>query len=366
MREITARLSPKPQSHLNHRMLGAWFTDTINRIDERQTTAPPLEELLPTDKVEETDLDLPDVATGGAPRKGIIPKLSHVAAQLQEKMFGSIPLVRRTHPLLLDTAAVAEQLAALRRSGHDRILWLSSRYSFFHKLMPGPAQSPQLLLKGSNSPVQENAPYDACLCELNLSELSSLPALYANIRQIVDDRAEILIYVHTLGRNPLRGNPFAAYEEVFPAVDASTVRFHGNGMTALIRKMYLKGSRQFAHRPRIRALMAAGTLLALAPFAWVANSLAARRDATKFAPGWTSVILHFVVKKKRKTSPLWRSPQAPRFSLEFGLTPASARAREGPRRRIRTRELGGTVMGQGSRFLSNVGAAQQRSRACNR
>ena len=28
MGEIVRRLSPKPQSHLNHRMLGAWFADT--------------------------------------------------------------------------------------------------------------------------------------------------------------------------------------------------------------------------------------------------------------------------------------------------------------------------------------------------
>ena len=77
-----------------------------------------------------------------------------------------------------------------------------------------------------------------------------LPALYATIRQLVADGAEILIYVHTLGRNPLRANPFAAYEELFPAVDVSTVRFHGNATTALIRKLFFKGTRHFAHRPR--------------------------------------------------------------------------------------------------------------------
>src|ERR1700724_2695491 len=33
MREITRRLSPKPQPHANHRMLGAWFADAMRRID---------------------------------------------------------------------------------------------------------------------------------------------------------------------------------------------------------------------------------------------------------------------------------------------------------------------------------------------
>jgi hypothetical protein len=169
--------------------------------------------------------------------------------------------------------------------------------------MPGRAQSPQLLLKDSNGPVSEDTPYDACLCELSLSELSILPALYSRIRQLVADRAEILIYVHTLGQNPLRASPLEAYDDFLPAVDVSTVRFHGNAATALIRKIFFKGTRHFAHKPRVRAVMAAVTLLALAPFAWLANSQAARRDASKFASGWTTAVLHFTVKKKPKNQP---------------------------------------------------------------
>jgi hypothetical protein len=49
--------------------------------------------------------------------------------------------------------------------------------------------------------------------------------------------------------------------------------------------------------------MAAITLLALAPFAWVANWQASRRDASKFASGWTTAVLHFTVKKKPKNQP---------------------------------------------------------------
>ena len=49
------------------------------------------------------------------------------------------------------------------------------------------------------------------------------------------------------------------------------MHFHGNATTALIRKLFFKGTRHFAHKPRVRAVMAAVTLLALAPFAWLAN-----------------------------------------------------------------------------------------------
>jgi hypothetical protein len=274
MREITARLSSKPQSHRNHRMLGAWFADVTERLQEGQ-------------------------AKISAPRAAN----PSPATIVQEKLFGSVPLVRRTHPLWVDTAEVAAQLAAWRRSGRDRILWLSSNDSLFRRIMPGRAQSPQFLLKTPNGPAQENAPYNACLCELSLSELASLPELYVGIRQVVEDGAEILIYVHTLGPNPLRASLSATYGELFPAVDISSARFHGNAGTALIRRVFFKGSRYFAHKPRLRAVMAASTLLALAPFAWVANSLAAQRDASRFTPGWTSAVLHFVVKKKPKPLP---------------------------------------------------------------
>jgi hypothetical protein len=286
MGEITRRLSPKPQSHRNHRMLGAWFADTVKRIEGGQARA-----LVSPDAADTSDW----VATQAS-------RLSDVATALQEKMFGHVPLVRRTHPLWLDTAEVAAQLSGWRRSGRQRILWVSSKDSFFHRLMSARAQSPQLVLKASSA-VEEELPYDACLCELSLSELSILPALYSRVRQLVADGAEILVYVHTLGRNPLRANPFAAYEELFPAVDVSRVHFHGNATTALIRKLFFKGTRDFAHKPRVRAVMAAVTLLALAPFAWLANSQAARRDASKFASGWTTAVLHFTVKKKPKNQP---------------------------------------------------------------
>ena len=293
MDEIIRRLSPKPQSHLNHRMLGAWFADTVKRIEGGQARS-----LVSPDAAGHVGFRMRWPTRG----EGSSARLSHVATALQEKMFGVVPLVRRTHPLWLDTAEVAAQLSGWRRSGRHRILWVSSKDSFFHRLMSARAQSPQLVLKAS-SVVEDELPYDACLCELSLSELSILPALYSRIRQLVADGAEILVYVHTLGRNPLRANPFAAYEELLPAVDVSTVRFHGNATTALIRKLFFKGTRHFAHKPRVRAVMAAVTLLALAPFAWLANSRAARRDASKFASGWTTAVLHFTVKKKPKNQP---------------------------------------------------------------
>jgi hypothetical protein len=279
MNEIRQWLSPEPQPHVNHRMLGSWFADASRRIKDgraRRSLAP----------------DGPKKRDSAAPHQLVVA--------LQAKMFGLVPLLRRTHPLWLDTKDVADQILNWRRSGRTQILWITARDSFFTSLLSGPPHSPQVLLKGASSSVEQDQPYDACLCELSLSELVNLPPLYANIKQILRDRAEIIIYVHTLDDNPLRASPLELYDDFFPAVDISTVRFRGNANTASIRKLFFKGTQHFAHKPWLRRIMAAITLLVLAPVAWRANSRAARLDGSKFASDWTSAILHFVVKKRPK------------------------------------------------------------------
>jgi len=292
MSEITKRLSPQPQSHANHRMLGRWFADAVKRINEQQEGSLESADPLPTEIA-------PAPAAKRLPvRRGMIGKLSAWVRAIHLRMFGSLPMLRPTHPLWLDTADVAARLSAWRQARRDRVLWLSSKDSFFHNLLTERSDATRLLLKQRDHPSIEDMPYDACLCELSPTEISNLPALYAKIRPLVRDRAEILFYVYKRGPLPLRANPFEAYEELFPAIDVSTIRFHGNTLTCLIRNLFIKCSQLFAHIPAARAAVAGITLVALAPLAWLANRQANRRDATIFTPTWTSTVVHFVVRKK--------------------------------------------------------------------
>jgi hypothetical protein len=296
--ELTERLSQEPQPHVNHRMLGPWFSDTVRRINERRATGRALPDHLP-----------PHDASAPPPhrppkRHRIIDKVSAGVRVIHRKMFGSLPLLRRGHPLWVDTADVAGRLSAWRQTGRDRVLWLSSKDSFFHSLLTERTDLTQLLMKQADQASGEEVPYDACLCELSPTELSNLPALYAKIRPLVSDGSEILFYVYGVGAMPLLANPFEAYEEFFPAIDVSTIRFHGNAATALIRHLFIKCSRLFPHLPTIRAAVAAVTLVVLAPLAWLANRQAGRRDATIFTPNWTSVVLQFRVKKKPEAARL--------------------------------------------------------------
>jgi hypothetical protein len=292
MSEIAKRLSPESQPHVNHRMLGPWFAAAVKRINEGQAVSVESADQLPQDIV-----PMPRTKPL-ALRRGIMSKLSARVRAIHCKMFGSLPLLRPTHPLWLDTADVAAWLSAWRQEGRNRVLWLSSKDSFFHGLLTERTDATRLLLKQRDYPNNEDMPYDACLCELSPTEISNLPALYARIRPLVRDGAEVLFYVYKRGPMPLRANPFEAYEELFPAIDVSTIRFHGNTLTYLIRNLFIKFSWLFAHFPAARATIAGMTLLALAPLAWLANRQANRRDATIFTPTWTSTVVHFVVRKK--------------------------------------------------------------------
>jgi hypothetical protein len=290
--ELTKRLSPQPQPHVSHRMLAPWFAAAVKRINERQAVSRTSADELPPDIA-------PALAAKPLPvRRGIIGKLSSQARAIHYRMFGSLPLLRPTHPLWLDTADVAMRLLGWRQAGRDRVLWLSSKDSFFHSLLTERSDATRLLLKQPDHPSIEHTPFDACLCELSPTEISNLPALYAKIRPLVSDGAEILFYVYKRGPMPLRANPFEAYEELFPAIDVSTIRFHGNTLTCLIRNLFIKCSRLFPHIPAARGVVVGVTLVLLAPFVWLANRQAERRDATIFTPTWTSTVIHFVVRKK--------------------------------------------------------------------
>jgi hypothetical protein len=297
MSEITKRLSPQPQSHINHRMLGPWFAAAVKRINERKTSSRALPDQFPPDNAPARAANPPPVL------RRVIDKLAGAVRAIHCRMFGSLPLLRPAHPLWLDTADVAARLSAWRQAGRDRVLWLSSKDSFFHSLLTDRSDATRLLLKQPDHPSGEDISYDGCLCELSPTEIANLPALYAKIRPLVRDGAEILFYVYRRGPMPLRINPFEAYEELFPAIDVSMIRFHGNTVTCLIRNLFIKCSQLFAHIPAARAASAGMTLIVLAPFAWLANRLADRRDAMVYTPTWTSTVLHFLVRKKTEAGP---------------------------------------------------------------
>jgi hypothetical protein len=278
MNEIARRLSPEPQSHVGHAKLGRWFTDTIRRLNERSTGGGSL------------------AASTSAPIGKEGRGLSHILRSIHTALFGPLPFLRSAHPLWLDTFDVTAQLVSWRRCG-QRILWLCSRDSLFSSILKDRSDPTSLLMTRPTNQTS-GALFDACLCELSPSELTTLPALHRRIRTLVRNGGKVLVHINNPYLTPVGMGQFAAYEAVFPDVDKSTIRFHGTWFTAQIRKLYLRAATSFPAGSLARGILAGLALLALAPMAWLANRVVARRDATAFTPNWTSVVLELEVVRK--------------------------------------------------------------------
>jgi hypothetical protein len=300
MNEIERRLSPEPQSHIGHAQLGRWFTETSRRLEERSAGGGSLavSTLLPIEKE----------------GRG----LSHVLRSIHTALFGPLPLLRPAHPLWLDTFDVTAQLVSWRQSG-QRILWLCSRDSLFSSLLKDRRDPTSLLMTTPTSEAASGDLFDACLCELSPSELTTLPALHRRIRTLVRNGGKVLIHVNNPYLSPVGMGQFAAYEAVFPDVDQSAIRFHGTWLTAQIRKLYLRAATSFPAGSLARGISAGLALVALAPVAWLANRSAANRDASTFTPNWTSVVLELdVVRKDVPASHCVKRPASGRISATRG------------------------------------------------
>jgi hypothetical protein len=279
MNEITRRLSPEPQPHVAHPKLGSWFKETSRRLRERSAAggnAPAL-----------TSPSIQNERLG----------LSQALRRIHTALFGPLPFVRAAHPLWLDTFDVAAQLTSWRRSG-QRILWLCSRDSFFSSVLKDRRDPASLLLARPADEPTGGDLFDACLCELGPSELTRLPALHRRIRMLVRHGGRILVHINNPYAIPVGMGQFAAYDAVFPDVDKSTIRFHGTWLSAQIRNLYLRAATWFPAGSLARSVFAGLALITLAPIAWLANKAAARRDASTFAPHWTSVVLELEVVRK--------------------------------------------------------------------
>jgi hypothetical protein len=237
--------------------------------------------------------------------------LSQTLRRIHTALFGPLPFVRPAHPLWLDTFDVAAQLTSWRRSG-QRILWLCSRDSLFSSVLKDRRDPTSLLVARPADQDTGGDLFDACLCELGPSELTRLPALHRRVRTLVRNGGKILVHITNPYAIPVGMGQFAAYDAVFPDVDKSTIRFHGTWLTAQIRNLYLRAATWFPTGSLARSMFAGFALITLAPIAWLANKAAARRDASAFAPHWTSVVLELEVVRKHAS----RSPCAARGASE--------------------------------------------------
>jgi hypothetical protein len=282
--EVDRRLSPIPASHVDHPLLGRWFRETTLR---RQAVA----EVAPPQSNSQDKSGKVVVGLRPASHSSLLGRLQTI----YHKTFGSPPRVGQFHPLWADTSPMAQAVTAWSGSGQP-ILWVSSSVSLLQSLGGAHVDLARVLGAELGDTIERQAPYDACICELNLVELLKIEQLYAKVRPLVKDGGHVLVYVAKRGR-VFEGAHLLLQEVVFPSVDVSQIHFWGDAATRFLAMLYLRASAAFQSMPIARALTVGATLLLLAPIVRLANARATRRDSTTFRPTWTSLTIEFTVKR---------------------------------------------------------------------
>lgn len=287
MDEIYRRLSPNPLPHLGHSYLGGWFEEVKRRMHGRGTRH--LDSQREANASAGTSADAPKPA---APARLVLRAMQ----TMYRNTFGLPPQVGKFHPLWIDTAPVIEKIMKWRKSGKQNILWLSSSDSLLlHRLLERRIE-PRALLGDVHGPLLGAAPYNACICELTVDELSNVDRLYAELRPLMQDGAEVVVSVVRSGIGSDRG-VFPNSPTGFPRVDISEVHFFGTAGSGRLRELYMRASRSFPNRPLARALITGASLIVLAPLVRIVNARASRRATSIFSPNWTSLMIEFTVKR---------------------------------------------------------------------
>lgn len=275
MAEIVRRLPP-PVSHVNHPRLGQWFEET-----KRRRRAGARGAIVPT-----------------AHASFVVSTLFAVQ-KLHCLLCGVPPKVNRFHPLWLDYFSVARKLDEWRASGKNRILWVGSFDSAFDATLGRRINPTALSMSGLNGSTSEStdntesAPYDACLCEMNLAETLSLDSLYAKLRPLIKDEGEILVCIKT-NKGIFDGAATLLEQAKYPDVDVSDMHFYGTGVTALFRNLALPALRPIPTRIFARTLLVILLIIA-SPLIWLANTVASRRNSAKFLPTWCTAVINFKI-----------------------------------------------------------------------
>jgi hypothetical protein len=289
MAEVDRRLSPTPASHVDHPRLGQWFKEMGQR---RCDAAGPMSSQSNSAAQPESR---GSIGARSHPPGFSKPLLGTLRA-IYRKTFGTPPQVGRFHPLWADTSPLSQSIAAWRDAGARKILWISSSASLLRRPDVQHADLAKALSASFGEAIERNAPFDACICELSLLELLKIDRLYANLRPLMRNGGNVLVYVAKRGR-VFEGAHLVLQDVVFPGVDVSQIHFWGDAPSRLLAGLYLRASRSHQSMPIARALTVSATLLFLAPIVRLANARAERRDSTTFRSTWTSLTIEFTVRR---------------------------------------------------------------------
>lgn len=286
MAELSRRLSLTPASHANNPVLGQWFKDASRRRRGMQNDLPS----------QPSDREFPRRATpsGSVAPADVLVSATEALRAFYRRTFGAPPTVSKFHPFWTQASSVRAK-APTKQSGPANVLWLNSSN---WQLVANRHNAGGCPSDGQDGYFNK-APYDGCICELSLRDLSEINRIYVAVRPLIRDGGYVLINTVKTG-SVFDGAELFLSRCEFPDVDVSKINFH-RGVIAVLRTLYLRAMRPVATRPVVRGATICALILS-APFVWLANAWAARPDPSIFRSQWTSLTIEFMVKRRAVAS----------------------------------------------------------------
>jgi hypothetical protein len=289
MAELYRRLSAAPAPHIGHPLLGRWFVEASLRQHGTHNDEPPP----PGGQISAAQAAVP----GAAPSGGVFAPVTKALQRLYCKLFGAPPKVSKFHPLWTELAPLSRAMARVQSAGGANVLWINSGN---WRLLANEGNTEDQA-SAKRAPFFKSAPYEVCVCELALREISELNRLYALVRPLMKDGGRVVFTTVKSGSAFDGAELFLSLCE-FPDLDVSEINFNGTTIIAFLRAVHLRAMRPVPTRPIARGAILCA-LIVLAPLVWLANTWAARRDPSIFKATWTSLTVEFTVTRRSAVAP---------------------------------------------------------------
>lgn len=217
-------------------------------------------------------------------------------------LLGGVANVRRTHPLWIDLINVNRAVQEARSKGKS-IAWILPSESPFRSVAHGDESIVDLSsLKLEDVPlplVMKDRIYDLVIVDMPIDSVGMLQQAYNRLRDAVFDGAMILVRISNGQGLYISESDLDFCEKSMPDRDLSDVEFYGTRVTTSILKIYQSVADLLFAFPRPRVILIGFIVIVLMPFSLISNSYA-WRIRRLYHPRWSTMVLRFIVKKRRK------------------------------------------------------------------
>ncbi|MBS0534408.1 MAG: hypothetical protein JSR72_10160 [Proteobacteria bacterium] len=297
---IMNRLSPQPQPHINHGLLGEWFDGAKERMRaNRDAAETPLADEI---EVDDAAITIPHTTPVSRQRGGMVGFALSTMKLAYRYLFGHVPFVRRQHPLWADINVVADKIRGWREKD-AKVLWIASHDSLFYRAVSDRVDPAALFFSSPTEALRTPEAYDACLCELSVDDFASYREYYERIRPLMKNGGEVVAFVIRRNERTISNKDLGLCESALPDVDISRIRFFGSLTTGLFRRLFLSAATSFPNRPMMRNLWSALVLVGLAPWVRLGNHVGSKDDSIYHA-SWTSLALESKVVREQGQAPV--------------------------------------------------------------